>query len=483
MPTFQSYDPGTQSALTAVNALLATNPGIVVDTTSIRLRYGKAYANDDSTGSLRSSVSLYDGSIPGLSIGPGLLLTSGDGTPPSTNQSMEYSSGFVQFIGGSGDDADLQAVANSAFQFAGLVQDVSSLSFNFTVTDPNVKGIRFDVVFGSDEYPEFADSDFVDVGAFIVNGANYALFNATANQPLSVVSQNLANNNFRDNLASSIPLEYDGVTRVLSVVAPVLQGVNSIKIGVGDTGDPIYDSGLFISNLKGVNYTGFGLAPVQIQPAAGLAATDTAGNQLYSFNAGSSSQVNFGDAAGNDVVDAVNAFVTASFAIPTSQVLRYSFSNNVLELITPSGTKQLVDVERVELADGYYAFDTQVGEDTWQAYALLKAGFDTVPTKALLSQWVRQADASANMEDLAQSMLDFYAPGISASSLVSYLYGTLAGISPTQAQVQEFVGLIGPGKTFTKLGDLFAFAASLDINTNTFAEFVGSIQSLDPNLF
>jgi hypothetical protein len=483
MPTFQSYDPGTQSALTAVNALLAANPGIVVDAASIRLRYGKAFANDDSSGSLRSSVSLYDGSIPGLSIGPGLLLTSGDGTPPSTNQSNEYSSGFVQYIGGSGGDADLQAVANSAFELAGQVEDVSSLSFSFTVTDPNVKGIRFDVVFGSDEYPEFADSDFVDVGAFIVNGANYALFNAAADQPLSVVSQNLINGNFRDNQAGGIPIEYDGVSRVLTVVAPVRQGVNTIKIGVGDTGDPIYDSGLFISNLKGVNYTGFGLAPVQIQPAAGLAAADTAGNQLYSFNTGSSSQVNFSDAVGNDVVDAVNAFVTASFTIPTSQVLGYSFSNNVLELITPSGTKQLVDVERVDLADSYYAFDTQVGEDTWQAFALLKAGFDTVPTQALLSQWVRQADASANMGDLAQSMLDFYAPGISASALVSYLYGTLAGISPTQAQVQEFASLVGPGKTFAKLGDLFAFAASLDINTNTFVEFVGSIQSLDPSLF
>ncbi len=483
MPTFQSYDPGTQSALTAVNALLAANPGIAVDAASIRLRYGKAFAGDNSETVLRSSVSLYDGSISGLSIGSGLLLTSGDGTPPATNQSNEYSSAFIQFIGGSGGDAQLQAVANSAFEQAGEVQDVSSLSFNFTVSDPTVKGIRFDVVFASDEFPEFTDSEFVDVGAFFVNGVNYALFNNQANQPLSVIGQNVAVGNFIDNQSGAISLEYDGITRVLSVVAPVQQGVNSIKVGIGDTGDPVYDSGMFIANLKGVNFTGFGLAPVLVQPASGQAATDETGNQLYSFTTGTKSQVNFSNAVGDDVVDAANAFVTASFTIPTSQLLGYSYSNNVLELITPSGTKQLVDVERVDLQNGYFAFDTQQGEDTWQAFALLKAGFDTVPTQALLSQWVKQADTSATMGDLAQSMLDFYAPSVSASALITHLYGTLAGVAPTQAQIQEFAALVGPGNTFARLGDLFAFAAGLNINTDTFVEFVGSIQSLDPNLF
>jgi hypothetical protein len=483
--SFQVYNPSVHNNQAVINALVGNNPGFTVDLSSVSLRYGTSTLLDNETTVVtRNSLSFYNGSIANLGIGAGLFLSSGDGAPPLVNTDEGYSGVFEQTVGGNASDPQVQAVANAAFDGAGRTEDTTILSFRFTVTDPNIRGIRFDVVYASDEYPEFVNSSYVDIGAVLVNGVNYALFNASPTQPLSIIGENLAIGNFINNqVTRQIGLEFDGISPVLSIVAPVTQGVNTIKIAVADTGDEILDSAMFISNLRGTNFGGFGLAPVLVQTSGSQPAADTAGNQLYSFSNGAISQVNFGSAAGNDVVDAVNAFVTAAFNIGTNQIQSYSYNNGVLELVTPSGTKQLVDVERVALTNGYFAFDTNANEDTWQAFALLKAGFDQVPTTALLSQWVKQADNTATMGQLGQSMLDFYAPGLSTQALVTYLYGTLAGITPTQAQVQEFANLVGTGKPFGTNGDLFAFAASLPINTDTFGGFVGSIQALDPALF
>jgi len=47
-----------------------------------------------------------------------------------------------------------------------------------------------------------------------------------------------------------LPIEYDGVSHALKIVAPIIAGqTNSIKIGIADTGDHIYDSGIFMANL------------------------------------------------------------------------------------------------------------------------------------------------------------------------------------------------------------------------------------------
>lgn len=84
---------------------------------------------------------------------------------------------------------------------------------------------------------------------------------------------------------------------------------------------------------------------------------------------------------------------------------------------------------------------------------------------------------------LAQQMINTYAPGVSNETLIVHLFKTVAGISPTQAQVDEFSALIGPGKTFETQGDLVAFAALLDLNTDDFASIVGTPIALDLSQF
>lgn len=237
---FILFDPLLSDALTLVDAIVQSDSISVIPETV------------EFTGAAGQS-SLYDGSLEELGIGAGILLTSGNGSPPLTNTQ----SSFTQAQLGN-TDPELQEVANTAFAGAGQVLDVNTLEFSFEVDDPTVNSIAFNLVFGSDEFPEFSDSSFVDIAAVFVNGSNVALFNGDVNQPLSIIDTNLELGNFVDNGQdlfapdlgpSPLPIEYDGVSSVLTVFASVQQGENTIDFGIADTGDQSLDSGLFIANL------------------------------------------------------------------------------------------------------------------------------------------------------------------------------------------------------------------------------------------
>lgn len=243
---FTAIDPAQvgQQASAIGNALLGGIPGITIDPATLQMVAGP------------SSAMFYDGSLGALGIGSGLLITSG--TTPGTSNTVGY---FGQDNGMVGNPA-LDAVVNTVFNTVSY--DATTIKFSFTVTDPTLTGISFDAVFGTDEYPEWVDQ-FVDIGVVLVNGVNVAYFGNDPMAPLSVIGSNLAANYFVDNtgnldtpsfggaavpgMPSTLPIEYDGVSHLLKIFAPVHTGVNTIDIGIADTGDHIYDSGLFISNL------------------------------------------------------------------------------------------------------------------------------------------------------------------------------------------------------------------------------------------
>jgi len=232
---FSGSDP-----LQLANTLLAQNSGIQIVSNSVTLNASAAAA-----------VGTYDGSLSPLGIGEGVLLTTG--TMPGTTNT---DTGFGQSNNAAGN-ALIDQVINPVFSTASY--DATTLSFSFNVTDPNATSVSFNIVFGSDEYPEWVDA-FVDAGIVFVNGVNYALFNHDPMHPLSVVSQNLQAGYFQDNTGGSLPIEYDGVSKVLTIVAPIIAGgVNTITIGVADCGDHILDSGLFLSGLTAGTMPGSGV--------------------------------------------------------------------------------------------------------------------------------------------------------------------------------------------------------------------------------
>ncbi|HVZ44257.1 MAG TPA: hypothetical protein VHA82_10650 [Ramlibacter sp.] len=150
---------------------------------------------------------------------------------------------------------------------------------------------------------------------------------------------------------------------------------------------------------------------------------------------------------------------------------------------TTHGTLTMTGVERIALTDALFAFDTGVNQPVWQAEALLWAVTGAAPSRALLSQWTAVADHSANMAALAQTMLDTYVPGIPSAPFVQFLYQALVHQTPTPDQVQQLTDLIGPGRVFADNGAFFAAVASTGLNTQHFADFVGTVQQLDTAFF
>ena len=372
MASFTVFDPLTGSLATLVNALLATNSGIVVDSGSIQLRLSGPGA-----------LSQYDTAVGSpLGISAGLLLTSGT-TAGTSNTSTWYGSDNSGGSGFANGDADIDAVVNTVFQT--LSYDATTLAFAFSVNDPKATSVSFDLVFGSDEYPEWVDA-FVDCGIVIVDGVNYALFNNDPLHPLSVISPNLSAGYFQDNGGNVLPIEYDGVSGRLRIVAPLKAGQtsHSIKIGIADTGDHILDSGLFIANLSAGTDPGSGVVS---NPGGGTTSNDNcmgsskdeyfdlqagddtvyAGGGNDIIVAGSGSDKVFGGTgnddlkgdSGNDLLDGGADLDTAVYGGSSGA---YGFSYDALtNQFTIDGTAQgegvdlLVGVEQVRFSDGLFS--------------------------------------------------------------------------------------------------------------------------------
>lgn len=193
----------------------------------------------------------------GLTMGPGILLSSGTADPALKNNQYSYSVNH-----GKPGDAEFDKFASEAFGGAGKTYDAAILEFQYKPDATkfeagDIKSLQFDVMFGSEEYPGFIDSSFVDIGAISINGVNYGYFDGEDRQmPISVVSKNVSSGLIQDNMNGQFGIEYNGISQALLVsidltgIEPNEDGFYDIRIGIADTGDGIYDSGLFVSNFR-----------------------------------------------------------------------------------------------------------------------------------------------------------------------------------------------------------------------------------------
>jgi hypothetical protein len=176
----------------------------------------------------------------------GVILSSGWGVDVIGPNSSDTTSQAL----GTGGDPDLELL--SGFN----TFDKTVLEFDFV---PQGSTIAFDYVFASEEYNEFANTQFNDVFAFFVNGTNCALVPGTG-QPVSINTINGGNpfgtnpqngqlyrNNDPNDPGSTIDTGVDGLTVVLSCFASVTPGLpNHIKLAIADASDGQYDSYVFL---------------------------------------------------------------------------------------------------------------------------------------------------------------------------------------------------------------------------------------------
>jgi len=136
------------------------------------------------------------------------------------------------------------------------IYDAAVLEFDFV---PLSDTIRFNYVFGSEEYPEWVSSPYNDVFGFFISGTNpaggnYNNYNIALipGTTLPVCIDNVNNvtpsyPQYYVNNNGGVTIQYDGFTTVFTAWAKVTPcSTYHIKLAVADAGDMILDSGVFL---------------------------------------------------------------------------------------------------------------------------------------------------------------------------------------------------------------------------------------------
>ncbi|HOZ29938.1 MAG TPA: choice-of-anchor L domain-containing protein [Bacteroidales bacterium] len=181
----------------------------------------------------------------------GIVLASG----PIANAEGPNSSGSLGGSLGSGSDPDLAAIASGY-----TIYDATVVQFDFI---PATDTVLFDYIFGSEEFPEYANSSFNDVFGFFLSGpgingpySNNAINIAILPNNHPVTIDNVHHSSYYTAYPTSGStsagsytgaVQYDGNTIQLTAFA-IVQACETyhIKLAVGDAGDSAYDSGVFL---------------------------------------------------------------------------------------------------------------------------------------------------------------------------------------------------------------------------------------------
>ena len=170
-------------------------------------------------------------------IGSGIVLSTGnvsdygDGPDTTTGKTTSY---------GVGANATQQPLLVAVSGF-GSYLDVTQLDINFTTSTGNV---FFNVVFGSEEFPEFKNSTFIDAFGLFLNGINIALF---AGDPININ---------HPLMTARAGTELDGVlpgsgSPMLFSASGLGAGSHTLTFIIADRGDSALDSTAYISSLGG----------------------------------------------------------------------------------------------------------------------------------------------------------------------------------------------------------------------------------------
>ncbi len=185
----------------------------------------------------------------------------------STATNLGISSGIILATGGvsgavgpnsSGSNSETSTCthySNSALADIALgnLNDCMVLEFDFV---PLSDSIKFNFVFASEEYPEFANSNYNDAFGFFLSGINPrgGMYNGKnlAMLPDSVTTITINNINATDNPSYYVSntqnsVQYDAFTTVLTAQAKVVPcSPYHLVITIADVGDASYDSGVFL---------------------------------------------------------------------------------------------------------------------------------------------------------------------------------------------------------------------------------------------
>jgi len=236
-------------------------------------------ANATSFGPAQSRGTFNNGGT-NIGINTGVVLCTGNvASLPGPNNNGGVSANTAGFGVNSTDDPDLATLSN------GNQWDLIKLEFDFT---PTAEDVSFEYVFGSEEYCEYANSNFNDVFGFFISGPgiagtqNIALLPVGGNPPVTINNVNhvdntafyVNNNTFNPCQAVGAccanECQLDGWTTVLTANATGLIPCSTyhIKLAVADIADGALFSAVF---LKANSFNAGGVVKANpVYPVAGL---------------------------------------------------------------------------------------------------------------------------------------------------------------------------------------------------------------------
>jgi len=211
---------------------------------------GVTISNVTYTGASGSIGTFTTGTVTGnLGISSGIVISTGNVSQLPGSASVNCSSNMS-----TGSNPLLAALITQT------INDAAVLEFDFV---PISDTVSFRYIFGSEEYPEYVTS-FNDVFGFFISGVsplggfytnqNIALIPGTTS-PVSIYNINngstnsgpCANCSYYVNNSTGSFVKFDGFTTVLTAWARVFPCMTyHITIAIGDAGDHVYDSGVFL---------------------------------------------------------------------------------------------------------------------------------------------------------------------------------------------------------------------------------------------
>lgn len=186
---------------------------------------------------------------------PGIVMSTGNVTDYGLNPNPDV-------FGSSGDGLMATAAQNDLLgPITGQTMhfDPVQLDIEFDVTDPSIEVISFIAVFGSEEYPDFVGSSFIDGFGLFVNDQNVAgalvTGAADGDTPLPI---NINHPDFADSSTNLGDPTYGTILNgvlapngipLLRFDVPVEQGANDFTVIMADASDSSFDTTVYLSSF------------------------------------------------------------------------------------------------------------------------------------------------------------------------------------------------------------------------------------------
>ena len=183
----------------------------------------------------------------------------GESNPTSNNAVVNN---FGHFNPKKSIDEDMQAELKGKFTlFDACIVEMDIIPLGDTLS--------FRYMFASEEYDEYVGTQFNDAFAFFISGPgieekkNLAVLESGDRVTVNSINNGNPGNrtlkpsnpSFYNRNTGQIPLEYDGFTRTLEIVEPVIAfETYHLKIIIVDAGDGALDSGVFIEDGSVISY-------------------------------------------------------------------------------------------------------------------------------------------------------------------------------------------------------------------------------------